>query len=63
MNLLSITNKEIKMQKLYIYRDFSRPLEDDYKINVQHQLSQFKESVEIFHEGVVVGWVIQNRYE
>jgi len=51
------------MQKLYIYRDFSRPLEDDYKINVQHQLSQFKESVEIFHEGVVVGWVIQNRYE
>jgi len=47
-----------------VQRDFSRPEEDDWKLRVQHRLSDFKESMPMYDEsGNLTGWKIQYRYE
>jgi hypothetical protein len=52
---------------IQVNRSFNRTEEDDFKLNVQPRLSDFKEAVPIYHyangEAVIVGWRIQDQYE
>jgi hypothetical protein len=48
---------------MFIQRDYSRTEKDDYTLNVEPKIGEYKESVEVIVDGVIVGWKIQNQYD
>jgi len=46
-----------------INRDYNRTEHDDFVLNVQPLLTDTTETVPVYHDGAVVGWKIQFRYE
>lgn len=48
---------------MFINRTWSRLEEDDFKLNVQPRLSDLVDAIPIYHDGKVIGWRLQNRYE
>lgn len=49
--------------KMFIQRDFTRTMHDDFVLNVQPKLTDTTETVPVYHDGQVVGWNIKGRYE
>ena len=49
--------------KWFIRRDQRRPEHDDYVLNVQPLEGRYNESLPIYKDSVLVGWLIQSRYE
>ena len=48
----------------FVPRNTKRTTDDDWRLAVQEHIQHNEESVEQYDEnGVVVGWVVQNRYE
>lgn len=63
---------------MFIHRDYSRPVEDDFKLNVESWLSRDREAIPVFYEPefspvnedpsqstcpTLVGWHLQRKYE
>ena len=48
--------------KQFITRDFSRTEHDDYIINAQPLEGKMSESLPIYKDGQLIGWLIQPRY-
>ena len=48
---------------MFINRDYTRTEHDDYVLHVEDKLNELNESVEVYIEDMLVGWVIQLRYE
>ena len=44
-------------------RNHERTEHDDFILNVVPLLGEYREAVEVFHGGVLIGWKIQNKYE
>lgn len=51
------------MAKQFVRRDFLRTEHDDYILNVQPLEGNDKESLPIYEEEKIIGWLIQSRYE
>ena len=47
----------------FIDRDNSRLEHDDYVLNVQPYEGKYKESLPIYENNVLVGWIIKPRFE
>ena len=49
---------------MFVNRDWDHTEEDDFKLNVQNQLSEHAEAVPQYsNEGLLVGWKIQLKFE
>ncbi len=48
---------------MFVNRDFNRTEHDDWVLNIKPKLSEFSEAVPIQHEGKLIGWKVQTRYE
>ena len=51
------------MKKQLIRRDFSKTEHDDYILNVKPLEGKYNESLPIYEEGKIIGWLIQSKYE
>lgn len=51
--------------KRFFMRDFDRTEDDDFKINIAHQMNERQEAMPSYSptNGKLVGWYIQNKYE
>lgn len=49
--------------KQFISRDNSRSEHSDYILNVQPYEGKDRESLPIYEDRVLIGWIIQPRYE
>ncbi len=56
---------ELIRRRSFINRDYSRTQHDDFVLRVSPVLERnsLLEALEVYADGVLVGWKIQNRYE
>lgn len=48
---------------MFINRDYRRTENDDWILNIQPRLTEFNEAIPVHHQGKLIGWKIQTRYE